>query len=304
MELSSINFYIKLDHILQRFILYSISEISGTPFKKAFSEMICKNVALIAYLSLLIGCAGSMKQIQNEALLPEIDVIQVKENSDEALKLAQEAKLDVEVLSNKTTELDNKQIVLSEEISSVSAAKIEEIENRLSYLVEAFKDLQAQIKVLQAMPGYTPPKSVSRTARKSDPTFSPSSAADLVTSSEYEVYQTALRTFNNRQYDQAIKLFDDMLNQYPSGQYADNACYWKGECFYALGDFASAIVSFRKVSEFKNSPKADDAQLKIGLSFLKMGQQGPAVEELKKLVDRYPGSEYVTRAKKYLDEIK
>jgi starvation-inducible outer membrane lipoprotein len=124
--------------------------------------MVGKNVVLIAFLSLLTGCAGSMKQIQNEALLPEIDVIQVKENSDEALKLAQEAKLDVEVLSNKITELDNKQIVLSEEISSVSAAKIEELENRLSYLVEAFKDLQAQIKVLEAMPVYTPPKTASK----------------------------------------------------------------------------------------------------------------------------------------------
>jgi tol-pal system protein YbgF len=265
--------------------------------------MACRNVFPLTLLFLLIGCAGSMKQIENEALLPEIDVIQVKENSDEALKLAQEAKLDVEVLSNKITDIDNKLIVLSEEISSVSAAKIEEIENRLSYLVEAFKDLQAQIKVLETMPVYTP-KTPVKPVQKGDPTFSPSSAADLITTPEYDVYQTALRTFNNRQYDQAIKLFNDMLNQYPTGQYADNACYWKGECFYAIADFASAIASFKKVSEFKDSPKADDAQLKIGLSFLKMGQQGPAVEELKKLVDRYPGSEYVTRAKKYLDEIK
>jgi tol-pal system protein YbgF len=261
------------------------------------------NYLSIALLLMLVGCAGSMKQIENEALLPEIDVIQVKENSDEALKLSQEAKLDVEALANRVTEIDNKQIALSEEISSVSAAKIEEIENRLAFLVEAFKDLQAQIKVLETMPVRTvTPKPQAKTS-PTDPTFSPSSAADLITSSEYDVYQTALRTFNNRQYEQAIKLFNDMLNQYPTGQYADNAYYWKGECYYAQTDFASAIASFKKVSDFQNSPKADDAQLKIGLSFLKMGQQGPAVEELKKLVDRYPGSEYVPRAKKYLEEI-
>ncbi len=265
-----------------------------------------KNAIVIVIAVILAGCAGSVKHIENEALLPEIDVIQVKENSDEALKLAQEAKLNVEVVSNKVTEIDNKQIVLSEEISLISAAKIEELENRLSYLVEAFKDLQAQIKVLESSVSVLGARPLAKPKPKSpaDPTFAPSSAAELVTTPEYDVYQTALRTFNSRQYDQAIKMFDDLINQYPTGQYADNAYYWKGECYYALTDYASAIVAFKKVEDFKNSPKADDAQLKIGLSFLKMGQQGPAVEELKKLIDRYPGSEYVPRAKKYLEEIK
>jgi tol-pal system protein YbgF len=264
-----------------------------------------KNAITVTVAIFLVGCAGSVKHLENEALLPEIDVIQVKENSDEALKLAQEAKLNVEVVSNKITELDNKQIALSEEISLISAAKIEELENRLSYLVEAFKDLQAQIKVLEAsvsVLGSRPPPAKPKSP--TDPTFAPSSAAELVTTPEYDVYQTALRTFNNRQYDQAIKMFGDLVSQYPDGKYADNAYYWKGECYYALADFASAIVAFKKVGDFKNSAKADDAQLKIGLSFLKMGQQGPAVEELKKLIDRYPGSEYVPRAKKYLEEIK
>lgn len=263
-----------------------------------------KNILTVIGVAFLAGCAGSVKHIENEALLPEIDVIQVKENSDEALKLAQEAKLNVEVASNKITEIDNKQIALSEEISLVSAAKIEELENRLSYLVEAFKDLQAQIKVLESSVSLNASKPSAKPKSTADETFAPSSAAELVTTPEYDVYQAALRTFNNRQYDQAIKMFGDLVNQYPTGKYADNAYYWKGECFYALADFASAIVAFKKVADFKNSAKADDAQLKIGLSFLKMGQQGPAVEELKKLIDRYPGSEYVPRAKKYLEEIK
>jgi tol-pal system protein YbgF len=265
-----------------------------------------KNTLSVFVVVFLAGCAGSVKHIENEALLPEIDVIQVKENSDEALKLAQEAKLNVEVVSTKITEIDNKQIALSEEISLISAAKIEELENRLSYLVEAFKDLQAQIKALESTASLhaVKPPPPAKPKSPTDPTFAPSSAAELVTTPEYDVYQNALRTFNNRQYDQAIKMFDDLINQYPAGQYTDNAYYWKGECYYALADFASAIVSFKKVDEFKNSPKADDAQLKIGLSFLKMGQQGPAVEELKKLIDRYPGSEYVPRAKKYLEDIK
>jgi len=250
-------------------------------------------------IALLGGCAGSVQQIHNEALLPEIDVIQVKENSDEALKLAQEAKLEVNVLSTKITELDNKIILLSEEISSVSAAKIEELENRLALLVEAYKDLHAQLKAIEAMP-----LRVSQKNPKSTPaTFSPASAISLVNSPEYELYQQALQIFNKRQYEEAVALFNDQLKHYPSGQYAANAYYWIGECYYAISDFTSAISTFRKVLTFKHSQKIDDAQNKIALSYLKMGQSEEAKTEFKKLVERYPASEFVPRAKQYLKEI-
>jgi outer membrane protein assembly factor BamD (BamD/ComL family) len=40
------------------------------------------------------------------------------------------------------------------------------------------------------------------------------------------------------------------------------------------------------------------------MAYMKMGQTALAKSELKTLIDRYPASEYVARAKKYLSEIK
>jgi tol-pal system protein YbgF len=260
-------------------------------------------MCLAAAVSFFAGCAGSVKtsKTASQAVLPEIDVIQVKENSEEALKLAQETKLDVDVLSNKSAEIDNKLVGLSEEVSNVSLAKIEEIENRLSLLIEAFKDLQAQVTAIQNAPA---PK-YAKPASAAPATFSPSAASSILSNSpEYDLYQNALRTFNSRNYDAALKLFAEVLRQYPQGAYADNCRYWSGECYFAIRDFASAIASFKKVFEHKNSSKADEAQLKIGMSYLKMGQPALAKTELKTLIDRYPASEYVPRAKKYLSEIK
>lgn len=245
-----------------------------------------------------VGCASTKQQTGGEALLPEIDVIQVKEHSDEALKLAQEAKLDVEVLTNKLTETDNRMILLSEEVSSVSIAKIEEIESRLSLLIEAYKDLEARVTALEAMP-------LRRPKKKAKPaTFSPSSAKPLLGSNEYHLYMSGVRTYNSNVYDKAIAIFSDVLKQYPEGEYGDKARFWTGLCYYAMGDYASAVSSFTHVMDFKNSPKADDAQFKIGMSYLKMGQPAMAKEELKKLIDRYPSSEYIDQAKKYLAEIR
>lgn len=258
---------------------------------------------LFLSIGLFLGCAGTPKNKQvAETLLPEIDVVQVKENSEEALKIAQETKLDVDVLNNKATELDNKLIALTEDVSSVSVAKIEELENRLTLLVEAFKDLQAQVTALQNAPVQRPAKAPSPPAPA---TFSPASASKvLTTSTEYDTYQNALRVFNARNYDQALKIFSDIIKQYPQGSYTDNCYYWSGECSYAVRDYASAIASFKKVFDIKNSSKADAAQLKIGMCYMKMGQTGLAKTELKTLIDRYPASSYVTRAQKYLSELK
>jgi tol-pal system protein YbgF len=260
--------------------------------------MVLKIVLPLSAIVLLAGCAAQTKQLENEALLPEIDVVQVKENSDQALKLSQEIKLDVEALNTKLTENDNKLTMLTDEVSSVSTAKIEEIENRISLLIEAIKDMQAQIKGMEAMTLHSPKTS----APVQEHTFSP--ASQILGSPEVDVYNVGLRAFNSRNYKDAIKIFTDLLAKFPSGEYADNANFWIGESFYSLGEFTSAIKSYEKVLTFKSSSKADDAQFKLGVTYNKMGQQVLAKQELDKLVYRYPASEYVSRAKKLFDEIR
>lgn len=264
-----------------------------------FYEKLLFSLLFITLPTILLSCAPSLKQVESEALLPEIDVVQVKEFSEEALKLAQESRIEVQMMNTKIAEMDNKLVVLSEEVSSVSLAKIEELENRLSLLVEAFKDLYEQVAAIELLPQIT----ITKPKKKRPAVFSPSDAGSIVTSSEYDLYQLALRTFDKRTYDKARELFGDVLRKFPDGDYSDKAQYWMGECYYADGDYANAIATFNKVISYKNSSKADDAQLKLGLSYLRMGKNDLAIDEFKRLINRYPGSEYVPRAEKYLSEI-
>jgi len=257
-----------------------------------------KMILAVALAGVCVGCGSSLSQLESQTLLPEIDVVQVKEYSEEALKLAQEAKIDVQMINTKLADIDHRLMVLSEEVSSVSLAKIEELENRLSLLIEAFKDLHEQMAAIEILPQIRVGKK-----RKKSAVFSPSDASSLITSSEYDHYQNALRTFDKRTYDKAMELFTDLLKKFPEGDHRDKAQYWIGECHYAKGDYANAIAAFNKVFEFKKTSKADDAQLKLGLSYLRMGKNDMAADEFKRLINRYPGSEYVPRAKKYLAEI-
>ncbi|MCX7726133.1 MAG: tol-pal system protein YbgF [Chitinispirillaceae bacterium] len=254
---------------------------------------------LIVSSMLILSCAATRKHSNLETILPEIDVVSVKENSEEALKIAQETKLEIELLKKKIKETDKKISLLTEEMIGVSSAKIEEIENRLSLLVEAYKDLDAKITALQTQLQTTTQRKGGKAA-----TFSPASATPLLGSPEYDLYQTALKVFNNKNYEKAIELFNEVIGQFPQGDYTGNSRYWIGECYFALGNYASAITSFNHVFDFKNHPKSDDAQFKIALSYLKMGEEKLAREEFKKLISRYPSSEYVDKAKNYLEGLK
>jgi len=244
---------------------------------------------------------------ESEAILPQIDVIQVKESADEALRVSREIKREVEALNARIAKLDNRLLLLSEEVANFSHAKVEEIEGRYTLLTEAYKDMYVKIQALEDFVERSRPKP--QPAHKpvvNNATFTPASAAGdpLLASPEYDLYQSGLRLFNGRSYDRAAKVFEECLAKFPDGAYKDNAQYWIGECLYQQAKMDAAIEAYQKVFAYPNSPKADAAQFKIALALQKTGQTERARAEFRKLIERYPASDYVERAKKYVADLK
>src|SRR3546814_6596898 len=70
-----------------------------------------------------------------------------------------------------------------------------------------------------------------------------------------------------------LKGFRGQLQQWPQGQYADNALYWSGEAYYVKRDYKSALAAFQAVLQrFPRSAKTPDAMLKSGLVQMDLGQ--------------------------------
>ena len=77
----------------------------------------------------------------------------------------------------------------------------------------------------------------------------------------HEAYQLLRNGHNKR----AITAFNVLINDYPQGEYADNAQYWIGEAYKANQDLESAKKEFLKVvMQYAGSPKVPDALLKLG----------------------------------------
>ncbi len=116
-------------------------------------------------------------------------------------------------------------------------------------------------------------------------------------------YDEARSEFENHNYRAAIQLFESMLAASSTHPLAENAQYWIGECQYALRSYDAAIISFEKVFTFASPNKKDDAQFKLGLCYIRKKEFNKATEELNRLIEEYPKSEFLAKANRLLEKM-
>lgn len=168
------------------------------------------------------------------------------------------------------------------------------LENKIITLTNSFNELMA-------MPGTTP--NVSMAPSQPVPTYVPKSMPASA-QMDYETYKQhyidALSLYKNGNYMGAIDGFQVLILNDSQNDYADNAQYWIGECYYALDDYSRAIEAFRKVMNYTDSNKADAAQYKIAKTYLSSGDKARGYNELERLLDMFPESTHRDKAKQIL----
>lgn len=115
-----------------------------------------------------------------------------------------------------------------------------------------------------------------------------------------EAYAAGLNKFNAMEYEESKKIFEDLLRRNPNHELASNCHYWIGENEHALGNYQDAIKAFDHVLEYNDSHKFDDALLMKGQIYIYLDQKGVASDTFQQLLQRFPDSEFVTLARRYL----
>lgn len=122
---------------------------------------------------------------------------------------------------------------------------------------------------------------------------------------EQQIYQNAYNLIKAKKYEEAVTALQDMLQKYPSGQFASNAHYWLGELYGLMGKNDDALSQFAiVVQRYPDSPRVSDAQLKIGLLFATQTKWSEARAAFKKVISRYPGTASSRLASEQLKQIK
>jgi len=98
--------------------------------------------------------------------------------------------------------------------------------------------------------------------------------------------------------------FREFVHRYPHHDYADNAQYWLGECFYDQHAFDKAAPEFRTVVQrWPTGNKAPDAMLKLGFSLLALGDADKGGKVLREVPATYPRTEAARLASERLAQL-
>ncbi|HEX8961292.1 MAG TPA: tol-pal system protein YbgF [Geobacteraceae bacterium] len=187
---------------------------------------------------------------------------------------------------------------------------------RLAEMANELKDLQERVKVNSAdleglKPGYRELKSsLEGISQRGEGKTQPAPSRIVVVnkggagdreSAEQDAYMKAFGLFSTNDYPGAITAFDAFISAYPGSEYAGNAQYWIGECYYTEHDYTRALDAFTKVVDtYPKGKKVPDAMLKIGFTLISLNRHDKARGALEVLVEKYPKSQAAMKARERL----
>lgn len=118
------------------------------------------------------------------------------------------------------------------------------------------------------------------------------------------LYNNALRDYNAAKYPLAVQEFQDYVKYYGSTDLAGNAQFYLGEIDYRQQNFEQAIKDYDQVlQQFPGGNKAAAAMLKKGYALIELGQKKDGIQELNSLIARYPRSVEASQARDRLKQL-
>jgi len=116
-----------------------------------------------------------------------------------------------------------------------------------------------------------------------------------------EAYMKAFGLYSADKYKEAVSAFESFISAFPDSEYAGNAQYWIGECYYSEHEYAKALEAFNRViAKYPKGNKVPDAMLKLGYTYINLNEQPKAKVTLKALIQKYPKSQPAAKARERL----
>jgi len=118
------------------------------------------------------------------------------------------------------------------------------------------------------------------------------------------LYNNALRDYNGDKNDLAVQEFSDYVKFYPNTDLAGNCYFYLGEIQFRQGNFQQAVTSYDQVLQnFPSGNKTASAELKKGYALIELGKQDDGVQQLRHVIQRYPRSNEALQARERLRKL-
>jgi len=118
-------------------------------------------------------------------------------------------------------------------------------------------------------------------------------------------HSTAQAALTQKNYQEALSLFDAYLERYPGTELCARAQYWKAFCYRRLGKAEEAVAEYEKVRrEYPNSERVPSSLRNEAVVLIELGQTDKAEALLEKLIEEYPMSPAAEGAKAALESLR
>ena len=245
-------------------------------------------LAMASCALLLPACGGSQKQQEIDGLRQEISRIQHEHEELERRVGELESKDPSSASASTTGEVTT--ATNADEPKTLKVVKLEPAAasavttNAGTTMVAAPVDDDSPRPLLKIGPdGMSETYPDEGTTKSAAPKIDPKAAKD---------YDAALALYKGKKWQKALDAFAGFVVRWPDHPYVANALYWRGACYYSLGQFGAAEGQLEgMLASHPESTKVPDALLELGLTEKKLGSDAKAKAAFVRLKKEFPKSE-------------
>ena len=121
------------------------------------------------------------------------------------------------------------------------------------------------------------------------------------------MYAAAFGLLEEDKFDEAIPLFESMIESYPNGKRLPDAFYWLGETYARLDppQWEKSRQSFVQLTRlYPDHAKVPESLLKLGTINEELGDEPKALEYFDRVVNDFPRSDAARLASQYAEAIR
>ena len=259
--------------------------------------------ALLAALPMAVTPAWAVNrdivQLQTQVQALQDQITQMKQSFDERMGVMQHlVEQNADTMNKLATAVSALQNSLQKQESD-STGKVDQVSGQIQALNDTLDELKARLaKVSKQL------EDMQAAQQNITPAQTPAQAPQSQAPPPDVLYNNALSDYNSGKNDLAVQEFHDYIKYYPNTDLAGNSYFYLADIEYRQGNYQQAAADYDQVLQnFPSGNKAPAAQLKKGFALIELGQKDQGVSELRHVIQRYPRSQEALQARERLRKL-
>jgi tol-pal system protein YbgF len=258
------------------------------------------SIALFSVLALTpaFGVSKEIVQLQTQVQALQDQMARMQQTFDERMGIMKNlVEQDTDTVNKVNSSIQALQNTLQRQTSD-SGGKVEQLSGQIQALNDTMDELKARLTKLSAQLDQMAQAQQNLNQQQQQQQQQAQAPPPDV------LYNSALRDYNSNNTQLANQEFNDYIKYYPNTDLAGNAFFYLAEIAYRQSDFQQAVKFYDQVVQnFPSGAKAAAAQLKKGASLIQLGQKDDGIKELRHVIQRYPRSVEATQAREQLRKL-